>query len=226
MLLGLVDGLLDLGDLVLAVLQLGVGGSVRLLQLLHALEQGQLVLIDDLLRCLVILKDLIVIRGGQLVLHGLLPLVLLLIELHLDGVDVPLRSIALHCELFDRRLDGLELDSVVPDTLLESLALCLLLELQESRLLVDGLSLLRPILVSCGIQESLLVVEVWLAHAFCIWCVCLGLCNLGFFLFGQLNLVHWLRISWCNTKAELSLVLDFSNTIIVSSIPSFKSGFI
>ena len=98
-----------------------------------------------------------------------------------------------------------------------------MLELQEGRLLVYSLSLLRSILVSCSIEESLLVVKIRLSHALRIRLVCLGFCDLSLLLFGQLDLVHWPGVSWRDTKAELSLVLDFADAIIVSSISSLQS---
>ena len=175
------------------------------------------------MRSLVVLEELIVIQVCHLILHGLLPLILLLVELYLDGVDVPLRRVALLCEFFDRRLDGFELDSIVSDALFERFALNLVLVFQEGCLLVNGLSLLGSILVSCSIKESLLVIKIRLNNALCIWYECLSFCNLSLLLFGQLDLVHWPGVSWCDTKAKLSLVLDFADTIVISCISSLQS---
>ena len=80
--------------------------------------------------------------------------------------------------------------------------------------------------MSCGIQESLLVVESCLSLTLCVLFVCLGVRDLSLLLFGQLDLVDWPGLSWCDTKAELSLVLDLSNTIIVSCVSSLQSIFI
>jgi hypothetical protein len=77
--------------------------------------------------------------------------------------------------------------------------------------------------VSCGIQESLLVVERCPSLTVRILFVCLGVRDLSLLLFGQLDLVNGLRLSWCDTKAELSLVLDLSNAIIVPCISSLQS---
>ena len=133
-----VDLLLAFGELHLAVLQLLEVVPINLLQVLHFAKQDQLFLVDDLLNLLlehVVLPELFLALAH-------FSLFLFPVEALLECVDLALVLVECVGDALDRGSLILDIVAMISNAALEGLPILAGLELNESLLLVDCLTLL------------------------------------------------------------------------------------
>ena len=133
-----VDLLLAFGELHLAVLQLLEVVPINLLQVLHFAKQDQLFLVNDLLNLLlehVVLPELFLALAH-------FSLFLFPVEALLECVDLALVLVECVGDALDRGSLLLDIVAMISNAALEGLPILAGLELNESLLLVDCLTLL------------------------------------------------------------------------------------
>lgn len=91
----LVNRLLDQTNLSLDILQMCKSSSILLLDLLESLQERELILINDLLRGILLIKELLLILNCHMMLLVSSPLILLLVELPFNDIDCLFSDIAL-----------------------------------------------------------------------------------------------------------------------------------
>ena len=133
-----VDLLLAFGELHLAVLQLLEVVSINLLQVLHFAKQDQLFLVNDLLSLL--LKHVVLPELFLALAH--FSLFLFPVEALLECVDLALVLVECVGDALDRGSLLLDIVAMISNAALEGLPILAGLELNESLLLVDCLTLL------------------------------------------------------------------------------------
>ena len=133
-----VNLLLAFGELHLAVLQLREVVPINLLQVLHFAKQDQLLLVNDLLNLLfehVVLPELLLALAH-------FSLFLFPVEALLECVDLALVLVECVGDILDRRSLILDIAAMISNATFEGLPISTRLELNESLLLVDCLTLL------------------------------------------------------------------------------------
>ena len=133
-----VDLLLAFGELHLAVLQLLEVVPINLLQVLHFAKQDQLFLVNDLLSLL--LKHVVLPELFLALAH--FSLFLFPVEALLECVDLALVLVECVGDALDRGSLLLDIVAMISNAALEGLPILAGLELNESLLLVDCLTLL------------------------------------------------------------------------------------